>query len=225
MNTIADSLKVKGDRPRLLFELIDRYHNQETFETIDLRILRIGDVYGFIFGTGVISNFLELYYGTGAPSPAMAAKLLGQVVISAVAGTPLAKQVGRRVHARVIVDGKQWAREDFLTVAASCVEEIGLRFKPFYRAHERADAFPILGIHASTPGLATELPTVLRGRPMSRHKVIDALAREVVFETDEPTGYTIDGDLYKTQGSLKIVQGPALRIVKLTGQAVSEAPL
>src|SRR5262245_52846991 len=31
MNTICNSLGLKGDPPKLLFELVDRYHNPDTF--------------------------------------------------------------------------------------------------------------------------------------------------------------------------------------------------
>lgn len=225
MNTVANSLGIKGDPPRLLFELIDRYHNHETFETIDVRILRIGDAFGFIFGTGVIYNYLDVYYGTGNPCPSTAAKVLGKAVLSAMVRGPFARHMTRRFRARVTVDGSVWAREDFMSVAAGAVEQIGLGFRPFYRVRERPDAFPILGIHTDAFGFAADLPLVLRGQPMSRHKTIDAVACQVNIETEQPLEYVIDGDTYISPRALTITQGPVLRIVRLTGQAVSEATM
>ena len=58
MNTIANSYGIKGEPSRLLFELVDKYHNDEPFEVFEKEIIRVGDAYGFLFGTGVVHNFL-----------------------------------------------------------------------------------------------------------------------------------------------------------------------
>src|SRR5256885_2013139 len=69
MNTIANSYGIKGEPSRLLFELVDKYHNNESFDLFEREILVVGDAYGFIFGNGLLYNFLEAYYATGRPSP------------------------------------------------------------------------------------------------------------------------------------------------------------
>jgi diacylglycerol kinase (ATP) len=230
MNTVANSLGLRGQPARLLFELVDRYHNGAEFEYLENPVLAIGDAYGFLFGTGLVYNFLDAYYKTGKPSPTMAAQLVTQTVASAMLGGPLAKRLTRRFWARVTVDGDRWAREDFLTVAAASVEQIGLGFKPFYRVHEGlrhegGERFPVIGIHArSALDLVLELPRIYRGQPIRRDKVIDVLAREVVFEADE-IDYMVDGDTYKARGSLRVALGPRLRIVRLSGRVGDEAPL
>ena len=222
MNTIANSLGIKGTPARLLFELVDRYHNGDPFEVFEKQILAIGDAHGFIFGNGLLYNFLDAYYSTGRPSPSVAARLLISAVMSALVGGPLARRLTARFRARVTVDGDPWAREDFMTVAAGCVEQIGLGFRPFYRCNQRENAFALLGIHAASPfGLVAELPRILRGLPMRRDKAIDALASEVLFESDEPVRYIIDGDTYETTKPLRLGVGPRVKFIRLTGQ-VSE---
>jgi len=225
MNTIANSLGIKGNPPKLLFELADRYHNHDAFDVFEHPILSIGDAYGYIFGSGLLYNFLEAYYATGRPSPVMAARLLAKACLSAMIGGRFARRVTRRFHARVIVDGDAWAREDFVTVTAATVEQLGFGFKPFYRVGERPDAFPVLGIHPPSPlAIATELPRVRMGRPIRRDKVIDTLAREVRFEAEQ-IEYIVDGDLYTAKGSLRVGLGPKLRMVRLTGQAQDALPV
>jgi diacylglycerol kinase family enzyme len=221
MNTIANSYGIRGEPSNLLFELVDKYHNDEPFDVFEKEILRIGDAYGFIFGTGVIYNFLDAYYKTGRPSPATAARLLARAIGSVVVGGELAKQLTARAHARVTVDGTTWARDDFLTVTAACVEQIGLGFRPYYRWNDPG-GFPILGIHVpSAFGLVTELPRIHAGQPMRRHKLIDQVARDVLFEAEE-LRYTIDGDTYTTRESLRVRLGPRLRFVRLSGQLASD---
>ena len=222
MNTIANSYGIRGSPADLLFELVDKYHDNDPFDVFDKAILAVGDAYGFIFGNGIVYNFLDAYYKTGDPSPAMAARLILRAVASSLVGGEFARTLTRHFRARVTVDGDVWAREDFVAVAAACVEQIGLGFKPFYRWNE-PDGFPVLGIHCpSAFSFAAELPRVFAGRPMRRDKVIDAVAREVLFETDGPIEYIIDGDTYTADRRLRLGVGPTLRFIRLTGQPVSE---
>jgi diacylglycerol kinase family enzyme len=227
MNTIANSLGIKGETPKLLFELVDKQRRGLPIETFDKAVLQVGDKFGFIFGNGIISNFMREYYATGAPSPSTAAKLISRAALSAAVGGPLANRIYKRFRARVVVDGDLWACEDFITVAAAVVKQIGLGFTPFYRADERPDAFAVLGIHTSAFGFVSELPRILAGKPMRRDKVIDAVASEVTFSpVDEPTlEYMVDGDTYDCSGSLTLKTGPTLRFMRLTGDAVGEAAL
>ena len=115
----------------------------------------------------------------------------------------------------VSVDGDEHRYWVTATDVSSALEQIGLGFKPFYRVHERDDAFAVLGIHTSAVGFVSELPNILAGKPMRRDKVIDQLARHVVFESDEELEYIIDGDTYVQAGALTLEVGPKLRFLRL----------
>ena len=45
--------------------------------------------------------------------------------------------------------------------------------------------------------------------------MIDAVAGEVLFESDEPLEYIIDGDTYEQEGTLVLRMGPKLRFLRL----------
>lgn len=217
MNTIARSFGIFGEAPRLTFELVDRHRRGEldTVPWTEREILQVGDKYGFIFGNGIIYNFLHEYYASGNPSPAVAAQLILRAAGSTMVGGALARRIYKRFHARVVADGDRWACEDFITVAAAVVEQIGLGFKPFYRVNQCADAFALLGIHTTAVGFVAELPSILAGKPMRRDKVIDQAAHEVVFDSDEPLEYIIDGDTYVQNETLSLRLGPKLRFLRL----------
>jgi diacylglycerol kinase family enzyme len=216
MNTIARSFGIVGDAPKLTFELVDRHRRGllDTFPWVERDILQVGDKYGFIFGNGIIYNFLHEYYASGTPSPATAAQLIMRAAGSSMVRGPLARRIYKRFHARVVADGDRWACEDFITVAAAVVEQIGLGFKPFYRVHERPDAFALLGIHTTAVGFVAELPNIMAGKPMRRDKVIDQTATNVLFESDEQLEYIIDGDTYVQDGGLRLQVGPTLRFLR-----------
>jgi diacylglycerol kinase family enzyme len=227
MNTVANSFGIRGETPNLLFELVDKHRRGLTgeLEVFEQELLKIGDNYGFIFGNGLIYNFLHEYYSTGHPSPATAASLVLRGSVSSAVNGPLAQRLYRRFRARVWVDGDLWARTDFATVAASVVKQIGLGFRPFYRCDEQPGRFAILGIHTDAFGFVSELGRIRAGRPMRRDKVIDAVAKEAIFESETPLEYTIDGDTYVGEGKLALGIGPRVRFIRLTGDATGEAPL
>jgi diacylglycerol kinase (ATP) len=213
LNTIARSLGIRGDTQDLLFRTIDKYHLGEEFKVIERPILQIGDKFGFIFGNGLIYNFLDAYYKTGKPSPTTAIKLLFRACGSLLFRTKFIKHLFRRFRGRVTVDGEVWAREDFTTIGASSIREIGVGFSPFYRCDEREGHFQLLGIHTTPIGIVRELLPIYRGKPMRRDKVIDAVARDVLIEPEEEFGYTIDGDLHKTKDALVLRAGRTLKLI------------
>jgi diacylglycerol kinase family enzyme len=213
MNTIANSIGIKGAPGRLLFDVLDRYHNVEPFTYYEREVLKVGDDYGFLFGNGLIHNFLKAYYATGNPSPQVAAKVLFRGIVSAISGGAFAKELVKRFRAHVSADGRDWAVSDFITVAAATVEQIGLGFAPFYRTNERPGTFACLGIHTTAFGFVLEMPRIRRARPMRRDKVIDMVARHVVFESDEQLEYMLDGDTHRTGKTLEIGLGPRLRFI------------
>lgn len=219
LNTIAKGMGLRGRPQETLFDVIDRYHQGEDLPTVQAPVLQVGDQYGFIFGNGVIGNFLEAYYATGRPSPMMGALTLGRGVLSALAGTGFARKLFRRFHGRITVDGETWAREEFVAIAAGTVPEIGLGFKPFHRCREKPDHFALLGMHCSPFKLICDLPRIWFGKGMRRDKAISVSAREVRIETDEEFLYTIDGDLHRFQGhgGLELRTGPQLQLIVTRG--------
>lgn len=227
MNTIARSFRIFGEPSRLLFELVDKHRRGlgSQLDVFEKHILQVGDMYGFIFGTGIIRNFLHEYYETGDPSPAMAGKLIAQAAGSAIVGGPLSKRIYRRFEAEVTVDGHTWARRDFATVTAAVVKEIGLGFSPYYRCDEKVDHFALLGIHTTVMGFVSELPRILQARPLRRDKVIDQVAQHVRMVAERPVEFIIDGDNYTGDRELVVKSGPKIRFIRLTGDALGETPL
>jgi diacylglycerol kinase family enzyme len=217
LNTIAKGIGIVGAPSDILYEIIDRARRGEEIPVQERHIMKVGADYGFIFGNGLIANFLQAYYGTGNPSPWTGAKLLARTVASAVVRGKLVKSLFRRFTGEVMVDGETWARQDYTTVTGSTVPEIGLGFKPFYRCDEKPGHFAFLGMHCPAVSLAAELPRIFMGRAMRRDKAISVVARDCHIRGDEPFGYTIDGDIYTGARELTISTGPRLRLISLPG--------
>ena len=223
MNTISEGCGVRGIGPvQVLMNVVEKYSRDDEFEFSHRNILKIGDdKYGFIFGNGVVHNFLRVYYQLDKPeeerrdvSPVWAARTLARAIMSGVVRGELARRIFEPFRARVVLDGDRWPWEEYMAVAVSTINQLGLDFQLFYRFDELEDGFQIIGLRTTALETVLCLPKVRRGLPTNHPKIMDRVGKRVVFESDRKLYYTIDGDTYSSEGSLEISTGPRLKIIK-----------
>ncbi|MBI2901917.1 MAG: sphingosine kinase [Planctomycetes bacterium] len=215
MNTVADACGVpRGNPVSLLGRLVAASASGDPARVVHRRAMRINGQCGFLFGMGAAYNFLEAYYAEGKPYPTpwTAARLLGRAVLSALVGGSYVRRLTEPVHVDAAVDGVSWPRRPYFGFAAGTIDQMGLGFRPLYRACETDDRFHILGFVCTPVQFAGQLLRARRGLPM-RH-MTDALAAEAVLSCPEGrVRYTIDGELFESCGPVTLVCGPKLRIV------------
>lgn len=217
MNTVAHGHGIRGTPEHVLREVLARRRQGLALRTVARDLLAVeadgGPArHGFIFGTGVVVTFLEAYYATGRPSPAIAALLVARLLGSIAVGGAFARRVTRRDWLRVTSDGDEWTDPSYLALLAGTTPDIGFGFKPFARCAEQPGFFHAVGITGTLGQLALALPRVARGAPWRRRVAQDELARALVVE-GEGLGYTVDGDLYRAERSVRIETGPGLGVV------------
>lgn len=217
MNTISNGIGIQGTPSRLLANLVDKYYTGQPFETTERDLLRITNgeetKYGFIFGNGLVSNFLELYYGTGKPSPTTAAVLLGKAIATLPVGGKLAKEIVKPFRARAIFDDEVWEEREYTSLLAATIDQIGLGFRPFVRCEERPHSFHVLGLMTKPFALATELPRIRMGIHIDPDKTKSKVTDRVEIIGAEPFMYTIDGDMHRCDEKLTLEAGPRLEII------------
>lgn len=217
MNTISNGIGIQGTPSRLLANLVDKYYTGLPFETTERDMLKItcGGVtnYGFIFGNGIVSNFLEMYYGTGNPSPTTAAVLLGKAIASLPFGGKTAGEIVRPFVARAVFDDEQWEEREYTSLLAATIDQIGLGFRPFVRCEEKPQSFHVLALMTKPLTLAAELPKIRLGFPMDAAKANSKVTDRVEIFSREPFAYTIDGDMHKAEESVLLEAGPRIDII------------
>jgi diacylglycerol kinase family enzyme len=217
MNTVANAVGVPRGRPDgLLANLIKRYARRAPLTSVERHVMRVGDHYGFIFGTGCIHGFIDEYYrGTDEPNPLWAAKVLLRASASVLVKGDMMRRVARRWEGHVTFnDGTSMPDRDYLTIAAGTVDQIGLGFRPFYRYADAPNHFHILGIHASALSFVRKLPEIWKARSMGANNTYEKLTQLAVLEARSGTvEYVLDGDLHRQNGPLPIRIGPQVRII------------
>lgn len=218
MNTIARGFGVRGSPPKLLHRLIEARRQGSMPPAVERPLLRVtadGETsYGFIFGNGVVYNFLSEYYAHEDVSPTVAARLLARSVASVLARGELAGRLFRPFRAAIEADGAPWLDGEFVAVMASNQPELGLGFRPFARCGERPDAFHVVAITGPHMAVVRALPTIrVAGRLTDRPGFEDRVCGALAFRSDTSIGYTIDGDIYTTDGPVLVEAGPRVRVL------------
>jgi diacylglycerol kinase family enzyme len=215
-NTVANAVGVpRGGPDGLLARLIARYaqRSREPLHWVERHVMRIGDHYGFIFGTGAIYGFISEYNQIEDRNPLWAAEVLLRASSRVALGEPT--PVAQRWQGHVTLDdGEIFPDRDYLAIGAGTVDQIGLGFRPFYSASEVPGYFHILGIHTSALNFVRRLPDIWRARPMGSAHTYDRLTRRAVIEArDGVVRYMCDGDVHDHPGPLMLETGPRVRIL------------
>jgi len=218
MNVVASSLGILAQPETLLAQLVAGEQAAAAPLVIARCCLKIQDEYGFVFGTGLISNFLEEYYVKGDYGAGRAIWILIRSVLSEATTGRYSERIFRRFNGRVLVDGRVLPWPALLGLGAGTVSEVGLGFRLYHRADDHPGRFGVLAIHSSPLGLILDLAAVRRGRGISPRRAWSEVATRLVIEPDSPEiSYTIDGDLYRARGSLSVELGPTLWFVRPKG--------
>lgn len=218
MNNVANAVGVPNGNPDgLLAALIKRYTTRggQPLRWVERNLMRMGDHYGFLFGTGALYGYIAEYNKAEDRNPVWGARVLLEATTSVFVGGDMMKRVAPRWEGRVTFDdGTAFPERDYLGIAAGTVDQIGLGFRPFYRAYEQPGAFHILGIHTTPRGFVSKLPAVFKGQPMGPEHTFDRVVPSAVIEERGGTvHYMCDGDLHEHRGPLALSHGPAVKLI------------
>jgi diacylglycerol kinase family enzyme len=215
MNVVASSLKIRAKPESLLAELCAAERAGKTPDTLHRRCLQVGVHYGFIFGNGLLSNFLEEYYARGRYGTLRALWVILRTLFSLLTARRYARRILRRFRGRVRIDGEELPRTHLTGIGAATVTEIGFRLKLHHRADDDPDRMGGLAIHGGPASLLLDLLDVRLGRGLSPRRATSFIAKHLAIEpADAESTYTLDGDLYTSRGPVTVQVGPALQIVK-----------
>jgi diacylglycerol kinase family enzyme len=223
MNTVSGSYGVRGRRfglygqgPEGWLAALLVYRTAAEVPAVRRSVLEVrsgqaGAQYGFLFGNGLMSNFLELYYEGSEPTPLKALGILARGVLSAFVAGPTIRRLMRTVRVRVDADDVAWPYAEYLCVAAGTTEDVGFGFCAFFDAPRNPGRMHAVGIACSAFRLVLDLPRIWFSRPLSAAKVAQGTARTLRLQAPEAQVYMIDGDFHRADAQLTVAIGPELR--------------
>lgn len=214
LNTISRSFNIKGTPAGILHRVATKYAKGESFITKECDLLNVNGMYSFLFGNGIVANFMKTYYDTGEPSPQHGVKVLVKGIASAAVGGKLAKSWFTPFRAKIWVDGEKLEAESFTSVLAGGMEDIGVGFKPWIRAFEVDRAFHSLFITCAPMTFLPEIPRFYFSRPMHPRAGTEAVCTHIRIEAEGPFWYNQDGDMHECEdGMMDIRVGPRVEVI------------
>jgi diacylglycerol kinase family enzyme len=216
MNTVARAMGCPAWQPeRMLAEVVATYRRGQPLDGAEHQLIAVNDRhYGFMVGTGTPVEFLRFYYDQPRQGAGAAARTLFVLVSSVLRGGPLARRLFEPTAAEVRCDGERVPFDAYTVVYASTIEDIGLGFRPTYRARERPGHVHVFAGPIGAWEFVRSLPAIKRGQPTGSLNVFDALARTVSVEFRQPTFYMIDGDIIDATTRLTVEPGPVVRVIR-----------
>lgn len=207
-----------------------------TIETPTLRIrsendARISESIGFIFGTGLVARFFELYdtraaeaarsgavdLPSGGAGIGPAAKIVARVFAESFYGGPFARQVLDPLRCDVEIDGVPLPWKGSSLVVSSVLRDLGLGMRVTWRGGEDPERPHVVVSGLSPRALGPRLTRVLRGKPIGAppEPHFDGLAKRFsVSFPDGPGPWVVDGDL-RLARRVEVSGGPKLRLISL----------
>lgn len=214
MNTVSNALYgIKGSVAGITRKLVEHYKGNKPFKTRTSKVLKINEMYGFMFGTGFVANLMDIYYEGGKTGPIKALQIIYKGIASAILSTDYIERLFKPVVAKVTIDGKKLDFKEYSVVVSSAIRNIGLNFRAIYRAEELPDRIHVLAGKASAFEVITRLRKLYVGHEPDFKHLIDTLARHVEIISNTPLKYTIDGDMYEDTHII-LTPGPLLSYIQ-----------
>jgi len=212
-NMVPSSFGIRGSSLSAMLLTLARYRHNVPLRCIKRNMLQVNGHFSFMFGVGVATRFLELYYARHATSISGAAKLIGEVALDAARGGDIARKMAEHFAMEYRLDEGPPQEVSVHSLFCSFIEELSLRFKPFPRAGWDVNVFEVATVEGSPMGVVNQLHrlwlgAVKLGPAFRRH-----MARSLEVRLEHPEPYTLDGEVYEPCDRYTITAGPELRFV------------
>jgi diacylglycerol kinase family enzyme len=213
MDNVARTIALKGKGPDILKRMIAAFKQGKTPAAHRRDTIKVGERYGFLFGAGLTSNFLEAAYEGDRKGFLKNAEVIARAVAGGVAGSR--KGLLKRLNAKVIADGRALPFNDVLGMLAGTVEHVGMGFSPMPRAVEKDGTFQLIVSGISPMKAVFQMLRLMRGRPLRGEANFNDLVSRLEIVSGEPFRYTLDGDLYTADKTLLVETGPPVHLVEV----------
>ena len=218
--TVARNWGMKGDPLVLLEELLAKRREPPSTVRPTLRVRGVTreatseERIGFMFGSGLVANFFDVYYAEGAGGYPGAARIVARIFAESFVGGRYARRVLDPLACTIEVDGRPLLPKAWSLICASVVRNLGIHMLVTYRAGEDLRRPHLVCSQLSSAQLGPRLPLVLAGKSIGGADHFDDLVSEFTVRFDPDGPYVLDGDMLRAREVI-VSAGPAIRVVDL----------
>jgi len=210
MNNVATSIHLNGDGNSILQRAVSALKKGNEYTLITLNTLKIKNKYCFLFGNGITADFLDTYYSIGK-SYVKLIRLITNTIVDAFANS--SSSLFKGFEGKIVCDSQALEYKKVLGILAGSVETIGMGFYPLFRANEKADAFHVIVCAMKPRDVVKQIVKLKKGVPIHHEQYFEATVKEISIYAEKPFVYTMDGDLYQSDGTLKVAIGSPVQFI------------
>jgi diacylglycerol kinase family enzyme len=212
MNNISETIRLRGSGNRILKRFLAALDGGAPMRTERRNTLRIGDRYCFLFGNGLATNVLDAVYEGDDKGFLKRVRVvllaIGECITNT--GKPV---LFKRLRGRVSLDGNLLPCDDFIGVLAGTVETVGMGFAPLAPMYPGERSFHVIATALTPREVLKNIFKLRKGRPIGSPRHFYAHVSELRLESPDAFTYTMDGDLYRCDGTLMVGLGPVVSLV------------
>ena len=214
MNAVASNLGIRGSPESVLYRLVESFSSSKDLSLERVNTLKIKGLLGFIFADGTAPAFLRSFYAKKT-GPLGAACLIAKIAWYGLRNDPKYFELVPSEQRRL--SGSLMGEEIHIScsVMASTIPRMPMGAKLFPDAWNFKNGFQVLSFKDRPRDLIWKLPWYVVKR-WKDSKLFRSL--EVCMEIDRQgtsSAYTLDGELFESQGAIVIEQGPAIDFVRI----------
>ena len=217
VSTVARNVGLRGDGAKYTERLIDAAirgaARERAHPTLHVADAKGASRTGFIFGTGLVAQFFDVYDAAPRQGYAEAGRIVARIFAGSFTGGALARRILTPMPCTLDVDGARAPATAYSLIVSSVVRDLGLHMHVVHRAGEDPHRVHLVASPLGARGLGPQLPLVLAGRRLLGRDHVDTLAAtfRVTF-TGDVAKYVLDGDAHAAPW-VDVSAGPVLRLL------------
>ncbi|UCD70492.1 MAG: hypothetical protein JSW70_05650 [Syntrophobacterales bacterium] len=214
MNTIANSLGIKGPSEAILQRIVSTIKERASSEVVRANTLKVNDRYGFIFGLGFPVRLLNAYYRGKGRGRGKTIRVLLKILYSILEKVGVESNFFHPFEADIWLDGEKLPIRRYTAILGSTVKGVGLGFKPTRRAVEKEGLFQILCLDMNPKRMGVNALKVLLGMELRDEKLFDRTVTRCVIKLEKAADIQIDGEIFANQSEIRLHVGPTIRFIR-----------
>jgi diacylglycerol kinase family enzyme len=214
MDNIARSVKLRGNGAAILKRLVHTLRQGKEPEIVVRDTIRIDDRYCSLFGIGAVINFLKEAYSGKEKGVKQNLKTIVKTIRQAI-WEPDTGYLFQGVEAGIAVNGTQIGFNHITAILAATVKGVGLGFYPLSKALDMPGSFHALIIGINGRQIISYILHLKNGWEIAHPLVCDVIAEKLTIRSSVKFTYTMDGDLYESDGKLVLTVGPGIGYVRV----------
>lgn len=214
MDNVARTIKLQGRGPELIKRLLWAIENNKKIEIHRRFTLKINDKYCFLFGTGIVTSFLNEVYSGREKGLIRNIQVAFKAFIEGISNTQNGR-IFNMMSGKIIIDNTKININPVNGILAGTVEHIGMGFSPLAQAVTEDNTFQSLITGMEPLKLIKNINKIRKGHKIDEPGYFSTVCRKMTLSYSSDFDYTMDGDMYRADKELIVEIGPAIDLVKV----------